>query len=547
MKNLIRMHLALSALVATSTTALAQQSWQLVWQDEFNGSIGPDWVFETGTGNGGWGNNELQYYRPENATIENGNLVITAKRENFGGMAYTSARLKTQGRKSWKYGRMEARIKMPSFTGSWPAFWMLGDNIGQVGWPACGEIDIMEHINTAPNVHGTVHWSDNNNLYATYGGDLVTNVTDYRTYAIEWDPNSIRWYVDGTHFHTVNIAGGVNGTSEFHNNFFIILNMAVGGNWPGFAVDNNAFPAKMLVDYVRVYQMGTTPPPTSGQPLFMLVNRNSGKTIDLIGGNQSNGAQVNQWAYDYNGPNQRWLLQPTGAGRFKLISSVSGKAASIQNDSTANGARLHAWDFVEGNTSMQWDIVDAGNSWFYLRNVRSGKVLDVANWSTANDAHIIQHDNLGGANQQWRLQPWGDYYIKASTGKYICVQGGNGNNGNNVIQYQQENNPWFKWRFESAGEGRLRASSLAALGRAISVKNGSTASGEDAHLWDYNSGYMDQKLWLRPQTNGRFKFNFAHSGLTWDIPGGNSANNVPLEQYPDNGNAWQQFELQRAN
>lgn len=232
----------------------SSQNWQLVWQDEFNGSIGPDWVFETGTGSGGWGNNELQYYRQQNASVQNGNLVITARQENYGGMNYTSARMKTQGRKSWRYGRIEARIQLPSFTGSWPAFWMLGDNITSVGWPACGEIDIMEHVNTEGQTHGTIHWRDHNNNYASYSGSTPLNVTGYHIYAIEWDASAIRWFVDGNLYHEASIAGGVNGTQEFHNNFFIILNMAIGGNWPGFNVNNGALPAQMRVDYVRVYQ-----------------------------------------------------------------------------------------------------------------------------------------------------------------------------------------------------------------------------------------------------------------------------------------------------
>ncbi|MGB3181013.1 MAG: carbohydrate-binding protein [Cyclobacteriaceae bacterium] len=246
----------LALLMVLPLADTSAQNWQLVWQDEFNGSISPDWVFETGTGSGGWGNNELQYYRRENATIENNALVITARRENYGGRQYTSSRMKTQGRKSWKYGRIEARIAMPSFTGVWPAFWMLGDNITSVGWPACGEIDIMEHVNTEQATHGTIHWQDNNGNYANYGGYTGTNVTAYHTYAIEWNSSSIKWFLDGVQYHEVNIQNGVNGTSEFHNNFFIILNMAIGGNWPGFNVDNGAFPAKMYVDYVRVYKDG---------------------------------------------------------------------------------------------------------------------------------------------------------------------------------------------------------------------------------------------------------------------------------------------------
>jgi beta-glucanase (GH16 family) len=242
-----------STLLLVGSIANAQ-NWQIVWQDEFTNGISSDWVFETGTGSGGWGNNELQYYRRENATTSNGALMITARREAFGGMQYTSARMKTQGRKSWKHGKIEARISMPSFQGVWPAFWMLGDNITSVGWPACGEIDIMEHVNTGGTVYGTIHWQDNNNNYANYGGNTSTGITSYHVYAIEWNASAIKWFVDGVQYHEANIANGINGTSEFQNNFFILLNLAIGGNWPGFTIDNNAFPANMLVDYVRVYQ-----------------------------------------------------------------------------------------------------------------------------------------------------------------------------------------------------------------------------------------------------------------------------------------------------
>lgn len=251
MKRLLSLVRPAIAGLLMATASLAHAQWQLVWSDEFNGSIGPSWVFETGAG--GWGNNELQYYRRENATIENGALVITAKRENFGGASYTSARMKTQGLKTFRFGRIEARMKLPNFMGAWPAFWMLGANLPQVGWPASGEIDIMEHVNAENRVYGTIHWKDANNQYASYGGNTATTVTDWHVYAVEWDTSAIRWYVDGTKYHEVNIANGVNGTDEFQKDFFLLLNFAVGGNWPGFNVDNAALPAKMYVDYVRVY------------------------------------------------------------------------------------------------------------------------------------------------------------------------------------------------------------------------------------------------------------------------------------------------------
>jgi beta-glucanase (GH16 family) len=304
-----------------SGIGLYAQSWQLVWQDEFTNGIGPDWVFETGTGSGGWGNNELQYYRQENASVVNGQLVITAKREAFGGMQYTSARMKTQGRKSWKYGKIEARIAMPSFQGVWPAFWMLGTNITSVGWPACGEIDIMEHVNTGGTVHGTIHWQDHNNNYANYGGNTSTTITNFHLYTVEWDANLIKWFVDGVKYHEVNIANGVNGTSEFHNNFFILLNMAIGGNWPGFTIDNNAFPARMYVDYVRVYQNVPTFTQTiQAESYSAMSGVQTETTTDAGGGLNVGWIDTNDWMA-YNSIN----IPATGQYRLEYrVASPSG-------------------------------------------------------------------------------------------------------------------------------------------------------------------------------------------------------------------------------
>lgn len=226
-------------------------SWVLVWSDEFDGTSvnTANWNFETGAG--GWGNNEQQYYRSQNATVSGGNLVITAKRERYRGSNYTSARMTTQNKRSFTYGKMEARIKLPLGQGLWPAFWTLGSNFSSVGWPRCGEIDIMEHINTSDLVHGTIHWDANG--YASYGGNTSTTPADYHIYSIEWDASAIKWFVDGVQFHEANILNNINSTEEFHKPFFFILNLAVGGNWPGQTIDNSKFPASMYVDYVRVY------------------------------------------------------------------------------------------------------------------------------------------------------------------------------------------------------------------------------------------------------------------------------------------------------
>lgn len=242
---------------ASCGTTPPPSGWTLAWADEFNGTAldTSKWNIEV-NGNGG-GNNELQYYtaRPENIRVTGGALVIEARKEAYLGKQYTSGRITTQNKASWQYGRMEARMKIPTGKGTWPAFWMLGNSISSVGWPASGEIDIMEHINSEAFTHGTIHWSDQNNAYANYGGPSGNlDFSQFHIYAVEWDSSAIRWYVDGNKFHEVNIAGGINGTSEFHAPYFLLFNLAVGGNWPGSPDASTVFPNQMQVDYVRVYR-----------------------------------------------------------------------------------------------------------------------------------------------------------------------------------------------------------------------------------------------------------------------------------------------------
>jgi beta-glucanase (GH16 family) len=228
-------------------------TYSLVWSDEFNGTTvdTSKWVFENR--NPGV-NNEQEYYLQSNVSVVNGNLVITAKKQTFGGQPYTSGKITTYGKFSQQYGRIEARIAIPMGAGMWPAFWMLGANIGTVNWPTCGEIDIMEHVNADDLIYGTMHW--NVNGHAAYGDKTTTTPASFHLYAVEWDTNSIRWYVDNTLYVTGNIANNINGTDAFHLPFFIILNLAVGGDFPNTTIDDSKLPETMLVDYVRVYKAG---------------------------------------------------------------------------------------------------------------------------------------------------------------------------------------------------------------------------------------------------------------------------------------------------
>jgi len=244
--------------------------YKLVWSDEFNGSDGesPDsskWTYDAG-GNG-WGNNELEYYtnRTQNAQTKGGNLVITAQKEIFTGSDgvtrnYTSARLKTQGLFSRAYGRFEARIKIPAGQGMWPAFWMLGNDITSNGWPRCGEVDIMENVGMEPGtVHGSLHGpstigrtSDATASFSLPAGQNFAD--DFHLYAVEWEPGTVRFYVDADLYATFTSSRWPAGSTwVFDHAFFIILNVAVGGDWPGPPDRTTVFPQQMLVDYVRVY------------------------------------------------------------------------------------------------------------------------------------------------------------------------------------------------------------------------------------------------------------------------------------------------------
>ena len=238
-------------------------TWTLVWSDEFEGSAGqlPDpskWAFDIGTD---WGNAQLEYDtdRPENVSLDgNGNLAITARQESYQGSGYTSGRIKTQGLFEQAWGRFEARIQLPAGQGIWPAFWMLGNDIDTVGWPQCGEIDIMEYRGQEPSVVlGTVHgpgYSASAGVTARYNLSGGRFDTGFHEFAIEWTGDDIKWFVDGEHYHTVRPSDTEGGEWVFDHPFFILLNLAVGGGFVGSPDASTAFPQTMLVDWMRVYE-----------------------------------------------------------------------------------------------------------------------------------------------------------------------------------------------------------------------------------------------------------------------------------------------------
>ncbi len=254
--------LVLFAAACDDGATVDEPSWRLAWSDEFDGPAGqlPDpanWVFDIGTD---WGNNQLEYDtdRPENVSLDgNGNLAITAREESYMGSAYTSGRIKTQGLFEQAYGRFEARIRLPSGQGIWPAFWLLGNDIDSVGWPECGEIDIMEYRGQEPGiVLGTIHgpgYSASAGVSGRYALQGSRFDAGFHTFAIEWREDGIDWFVDDSLYHSVDHADP-EGRWVFDHPFFILLNVAVGGGFVGPPDASTTFPQSMLVDWVRVYR-----------------------------------------------------------------------------------------------------------------------------------------------------------------------------------------------------------------------------------------------------------------------------------------------------
>ncbi|MEV1005376.1 family 16 glycosylhydrolase [Nonomuraea sp. NPDC050202] len=403
-RTLLAIGSALAAIIAlvaplAGTAAAAPAPGPLVWSDEFDGAAGSavdpsKWRFDIG--GSGWGNNEQQYYTSStrNAAMDGaGNLVITARRENpsnyqchYGTCQYTSARLLTSATFTRAYGRFEARMKLPRGQGIWPAFWMLGNDIGTVGWPNSGEIDIMENIGREPNtVHGTLHgpgYSGGGGIGAGY--TIGSPFADaFHTFAVDWSPNLIIWYVDGVEFQrrTPSDLGG--NRWVFDHPFFMIMNVAVGGHWPGYPDATTTFPQTLTVDYVRVYA-----PPTSGSG--GRITGYGGKCVDVAGAGTANGTAVQLWDCNSTAA-QSWTWNADGSVR------ALGKCMDVTGAATANGAQVQLYD-CNGTGAQRWTF-DAGTG--QIVNPQSGRCLDATGVGSANGTRLQIWDCTGGANQRW--------------------------------------------------------------------------------------------------------------------------------------------------
>jgi beta-glucanase (GH16 family) len=404
--RITRMLLA-AAMIAATLTGLSHNdvasaaAGPVTWSDEFNGAAGTPidgskWKFDTG--GSGWGNNELEYYTNSTRNVVQdgqGHLAITARKENpsnlqchYGTCQYTSGRVLTADKFSQTYGRFEASLKIPKGQGIWPAFWMLGGS----NWPATGEIDIMENVGSTPNtVYGTIHGPGYSGAGGIGGNRSIGSALGdaFHQYAVEWSPNLIVWYLDNQEYFRVTPASLGGRQWVYDHPFFMIMNVAVGGYWPGNPDASTVFPQTMLVDWVRVsaWNGGTTPPPTGGSS--MLRSALSGRCIDIPAANPVDGARLQ--TYDCNGSAaQQWTFNGDGTLR------AMGKCMDPAGGALANGTPIQLVT-CNGNAVQRFTLSAAGD----LVNVSANRCVDVKDRNTANGAQLQLWDCGGGSNQKW--------------------------------------------------------------------------------------------------------------------------------------------------
>ena len=404
-------------------------SWNEIWNDEFNGAantpVDSQWQFDLGTG---WGNNQQETDTNSTANIYqdgNGHLAIKAINNNG---SWTSGRIETVDSSfaAPAGGELEvtASIQLPNVTGAaaqgyWPAFWLLGAPIRNGGvWPGVGEIDAMESVNGTNVEYGTLHCGVNpggpcNETNGLGGNTPCTGTTcqgGFHTYTVIVDrstsPEEIRWYLDGTEFwHVASNNPGMDATTwanAVDHGFFIILNVAMGGYWPGYPTSSTQSGAHMDVDYVRVYTANGSVGGGSGY--YYIQNRYSGLVLDDTNWSTSNGTKIQQWAEVNGQTDQQWSLVPAGNGSYYIQNRYSGLVLDDTGWSTSNGTQIQQWAEVSGQANQQWDLVSAGNGSYYIQNRYSGLVLDDTGWSTSNGTIIQQWAEVSGqANQQWNL------------------------------------------------------------------------------------------------------------------------------------------------
>lgn len=445
--------------------------WILVWSDEFNGTALDTsvWNYDignNGNGNIGWGNSEAEYYtdRPQNVRVENGKLVITALQESYGGQNYTSGRINTKGKYSFKYGKIVARIKLPYAQGMWPAFWMLGNSYANTAnnWPRCGEMDIVESVggtfdqnNGAENFfwYNETSAATENQVSGYKFANRGISRDDYHIFEAEWNEQFIQTRIDGVAYNSpLDIT--ISERSEFQQNFFILLNIAVGGPWPGYPDASTVFPQNMYVDWVKVYQKTGTPkevPILSGS-IFKLTTGSGDLALSANGLAENNTVVLNAYAQQNT---QFWKVEDVGDGYYKLVLDGEDFCLAVDNASTAGGASVVLQTFT-GADNQLWKIEKIAEGSFRLTAKHSGLVLSVQDGPSAGN-QAVQSADSGASGQRWNISFVPDIEIHLATvnfeypssgsilgNKYVFTGLATAYNGIEGVYLSLDGGPWIK-------------------------------------------------------------------------------------------------------
>ncbi len=558
---------SISVSAALTTEEADAASYQLVWSDEFDGNSldTSKWNYEIGTGDNGWGNAELQYYtnRPENASVYDGVLHINARREDYNGNKYTSARIQTHGKYDFTYGRVEARLRIPKGNAFWPAFWLLGSNYGTSAWPSCGEIDIMEHVNYDDTTNGHLHWGADANVgnagyHADYGNaSYVNNITDWHVYSIEWTSQYIKWFVDGVEYQTVDTTGW--DMEEFHHDYFIILNFAVGGYWPQWNVNDAELPSSFDVDYVRVYQLredssntGSSGTQTDSYPTASVANGeyylkgvNTGKVV--CADNYGNNTIIAN-RDSYGGDWEKFTLVNNGDGTVSLLSGANNKYVCMVNDDKQQliprSTAIDAWEkfYLVQVSEEQYALKSVANNKYVTVNENDSNNLyatasaaqawELFNIYTTSGNKVTSSSNSGGSSASTIAN--GDYYLKGmNTGKVICAD----NYGNDTLIGNRDSygGDWEKITIVNNADGTVSLKS-AANGKYVCMVN------DDQYQLVARSASIDawEKFYLEKVGTNQWALKSAVNGKYVTV---NENDSNKLYATADSVQAWEIFNI----
>ncbi len=382
MKNRYILIIGAAILFSSSYFLHAQEECRvLIWSDEFNNAGAPNnqnWTYDLGNGDGGWGNREVQFYtnNSENVRVEDGNLVINAIKNNGG--QWTSARIKSQGLQSFQYGRLEFRAKLPVGSGTWPALWLLGESFSQVGWPACGEIDVMEHVGKEPGkIHGSLHTTSSSGNTQNTGSTIISTFgTEYHIYSVDWTPQSITFKVDDITYYVYAPNPKDADNWPFNDKFFFIMNIAMGGNFgsdPQYetggarnGIDPNLDFAEMLVDYVRVYQELTEAPPITGDSIVESFAKGLKYSVPIEGGSFNWSVPEGATITEGQGTSSITVDWGDTAGEVSVIiggdCGIFNTSLSVQKKLTPIGPSIVFDNFEDGDFSRWTSEAGNGNS-----------------------------------------------------------------------------------------------------------------------------------------------------------------------------------------